>query len=106
MKKTFRELQRESRPVDAVVHSVDQALYQVTLRIDGREYLLTENDGKTFRRHALNEVREALLLFPVTSATLRQTSAYDEMIGLPVRDADNALEVPLSLDIYPAIVRH
>ena len=33
-------------------------------------------------------------------------SAYDEMIGQPVRTADNTLEVPLSLDVMTAPVIH
>ncbi|MFK7975434.1 MAG: DUF6482 family protein [Halioglobus sp.] len=106
MKKSFRELQKEGRSAQAVVHSVDQSLYQVTLWIDGEEHLLTENTGKTFCRHSLNEVREALALLPIETASLRQTSAYDEMIGQPVRVQDNALEVPLSLELYPPITRH
>ena len=106
MKKTFKQIGREKRAVTAVVHSLDQALYQVTLQIEGEEHLLVENDGRTFRRHSLNEVRESLQLLAVEKAVLRQTSAYDEMIGQPLRQSDNALEVPLSLDLYPAITRH
>lgn len=106
MKKSFKEIQQQGRSVSAIVHSVDQALYQVTLRIDGAEHLLVENNGKTFRRHSLNEVREALSVLPIEAAILRQTSAFDEMIGQPLRAGDNALEVPLSLDVYSAITRH
>lgn len=106
MKKCFSDIAKENHPVSAIVHSVDQALYQVTVWIEGEEFLLTENNGKTFRRHSLNEVREALQFLPIQQAKLRQTSAYDEMIGQPLRVGDNALEVPLSLDIYPNPVRH
>ena len=106
MKVSFRDLLRGGGRVRVVVHSLDQALYQVTVIIDGREHLLTENDGTTFRRHSLSEVREVLQLLPVESVSLRQTSAYDEMIGQPPRAGDNALEVPLSLDLYPPITRH
>ena len=84
-----------------VIHSLDQALYQVTLVIDEREHLLVENNGKTFRRHSLQQVREALQTLPVASLVLRQQSAYDEMIGQPVREGSNVLEVPLSLEQYP-----
>ena len=106
MKLTFRELIRRQQPVVMVVHSLDQALYQVSLTLDGKQYLLSEDNGKIFRRHSLSEVREALQLLPVASVTLRQQSAYDEMIGQPVRDSDNTLEVPLSMDLYPPITRH
>ena len=106
MKLSFSDLLRRGKPATVVVHSLDQALYQVTVAVDGRDYLLTENDGRTFRRHSLTAVREALQLLPVDKITLRQESTYDEMIGQPSRDCDNALEVPLSLELYPPITRH
>ncbi len=105
MKISFQRLLRRGRPSHLVIHSLDQALYQVRVRFDAQEFLLTENDGSAFRRHSLNAVREALQLLPVASLTLRQTSAYDEMIGQPSRDCDNALEVSLSMDMYPPIPR-
>lgn len=101
MRLSFSDLQRRAQPLVMVVHSLDMALYQVTVKIDGQEYLLSENDGKVFRRRALTQVREALRLLPLAKLSLRQTSAYDEMIGQPMREADNTLEVPLSLDAYP-----
>ena len=101
MKISFEEFTRLAAPVPVVIHSLDQALYQVTLVIDEREHLLVENNGKTFRRHSLQQVREALQTLPVASLVLRQQSAYDEMIGQPVREGSNALEVPLSLEQYP-----
>ena len=33
-------------------------------------------------------------------------SPYDEMVGQPVRQQDNTLEVPLSLEAYPPVTRH
>ncbi len=101
MKISFEEFARRTEAVPVVIHSLDQALYQVTLVIDEREHLLVENNGKTFRRHSLQQVREALQTLPVASLVLRQHSAYDEMIGQPVREGSNALEVPLSLEQYP-----
>ena len=84
-----------------IIHSLDQALYQVTLEVGGREHLLVENDGRSFRRHSLQQVREALQPMPVASLRLRHQSAYDEMIGQPLREASNVLEVALSLDQCP-----
>jgi hypothetical protein len=100
MRLSFSDLQRRAQPLVMVVHSLDMALYQVTGKIDGQEYLLSENDGKVFRRRALTQVREALRLLPLAKLSLRQSSAYDEMIGQPVREGDNTLEVPLSLEAY------
>lgn len=76
-------------------------MYQVTLVIEGREHLLVEQDGRPFRRHSLQRVREALQGLPVGSLSLRHQSAYDEMIGQPLREGSNALEVPLSLEGCP-----
>lgn len=101
MKISFEEFAQCAEPVDVIIHSLEQALYQVTLVIDQQERLLVENDGKTFRRHSLQQVREALQTMPVLSLRLRQQSAYDEMVGQPVRESSNALDVPLSLDPYP-----
>lgn len=88
--------------VNMVVHSLSQALYQVTVAIEGGEYLLTENDGKPLRRYSLMAMREALQDLPVGSLSLRQRSAYDEMIGQPGGGHDNTLEVNLALELYPA----
>lgn len=106
MKITFRQARALSSPARAVIRSLDQALYQVTLVVDGRERLLTEDNGRVFRRHSLLEVREALQALPLDSAVLRQDSAYDEMIGQPGREGDNTLEVPLSLELYQAPTLH
>ena len=106
MKQTFRDVLLRGEPIDTTVHSLEQALYQVTIIVDGKECLLTEDDGKPFRRRSLSAVREALQVLPLASLTLKQHSAYDEMIGQPVREGDNALEVSLALDMYPPITRH
>jgi hypothetical protein len=87
-----------------IVHSLEQALYQVTVMVDGSEALLTENDGSLFRRHSLNAVREALSGLRISRLRLRHTSAYDEMIGQPLRDNSNALEVSLSIDAWAPLM--
>ena len=106
MKLSFRDVLSRGVPVVAVVQSLEQALYQVMVIADGKECLLTENDGKTFRRSSLSAVREALQLLPLAALSLRQQSPYDEMVGQPLRQQDNTLEVPLSLDGYPPVTRH
>lgn len=106
MKISFAELLSDQQPRDMIIHSIDQALYQVTVLVDGKERLLTENNGKIFRRHSLQAVREILSLMPVSRLSLRQQSAYDEMIGQPIRAADNTLEIPLSAHIDKPPVRH
>jgi hypothetical protein len=106
VKQSFRDVLVRGESLVTIVHSLQHALYQVTVIVDGHECVLTENDGKTFRRHSLSAVREALQVLPLASLTLKQHSAYDEMIGQPIREGENALEVPLALDSYPPIIRH
>ncbi len=106
MKLTFAEFSQLGEAVDVVIHSLEQALYQITVQVAGETYLLAENSGRIFRCHSLQQARTALQTLPVASLMLRQQSAYDEMVGQPVRALDNALEIPLSLDDFPAPVIH
>ena len=106
MKLTFADFARLREPARVVIRSLEQALYQVTVEFEGKSHLLTENSGKVFRCHSLQRAREALQTLPVASLTLRHESAYDEMVGQPVREQDNALEVPLSLEEYPQPAIH
>ena len=103
MKLTLSALAASPRACAATVHSLEQALYQVTVLHEGAEKLLRENDGRVFRRRSLLEVKEALADLPVASLVLRQQSAYDEMIGQAPREGDNTLEVPLALAPYPLL---
>ena len=105
MKLSFGQF-KSLAPCKVVVHSLDQALYQVTVIKGGQEHLLVEDGGKAFRRHSIGEVVEVLRFMPVESAVLRQRSAYDEMVGQPLREGDNVLEVPLRVDSADAPVRH
>ncbi|MEP4148403.1 MAG: DUF6482 family protein [Halioglobus sp.] len=106
MKISLDALSRMDRPVSVIIHSLDQALYQVTVSIAGETYLLTESSGSILRRHSLQQVRELLRDMPIKSVKLRHQSAYDEMIGQPVRTQDNTLEVSLSLDVLGSPVIH
>ena len=89
-------------PFTAIVHSFERSLYQVTVCVDGTEHLLQDDAGKTFRRRSINAVREALAGLPIEKLTLRQQSAYDEMIGQPLREGCNSLEVGLALPESPS----
>lgn len=97
MKISLKELSALGQLVPAIIHSLDQALYQVTVIIDGKQVLLTDDSGLILRRHSLEQMREALQAMPIESLKLQQQSAYDEMIGQPMREAANTLEVPLSV---------
>ena len=92
--------------VPVVIHSLDQALYQVTVIVEGAERLLVDADQKPLRSHSLQQMREVLARLPVASLVLRQQSAYDEMIGQGVREGDNMLEIPLSLPAESPATTH
>ncbi|MFK8050425.1 MAG: DUF6482 family protein [Halioglobus sp.] len=96
---TFTEFGQRQEKCQVIVLSLDQALYQVLVNVDGKETLLKEDGGRPFRCRSLQGVREALVAMPVASLVLRHQSAYDEMIGQPLRERDNTLEVKLSLDL-------
>ncbi len=103
MKICLKEFAHLAELAVVVVHSLEQALYQVTVRTQGGEYLLVEADGRPFRRRSLNDVREALAHLRFAHMVLRHTSAYDEMIGQPQRVDSNALEVRIAREPYPAL---
>ena len=98
IKKVFNDLYKGGH-----IASTDEA---VKLLIDGDACLLAEDSGRPFRRHSLNDVREVLHTLPLAGAKLRQTSAYDEMIGQPPREGSNVMEVPLGLEVYPLPKTH
>ena len=104
---TIEEFTRLEQPARVIIHSLDRALYQVTVVLQGQEQLLIDGSGRPFRSHNLQQVRETLQAMPVASITLRQQSAYDEMIGQPAREEANTLELPVSLcDAGPPPIIH
>ncbi len=100
MKITLQDLQQRDEPVALVIHSLELALYQVLVKLDDGEALVAENDGRILRRHSLNAAREVLEGLAISTLTLRHSSAYDEMIGQPAREASNVLEVPLAVETW------
>ncbi|MCY0966871.1 DUF6482 family protein [Parathalassolituus penaei] len=91
---SLRELQRQPLIDTLVVHSLDLMLYQVSVVLDGRELYVTDNQGKLLRSHNLVSIQALFEGWPVAEMRLRQSSAYDEMIGQPLRET-NQLDVPL-----------
>ncbi len=106
MKLTLKAFARFPAPAAVIIHSLDQALYQVTVIVDGATRLLVDENGRAIRHRNLQGVREMLQALPVTTITLRHESAYDEMIGQPARQQSNALEVNLSTLDDPAPTIH
>jgi len=97
VKITLAEFARLMEAAPVTIHALDGALYLVSVEVSGASRLLTQNSGRPLRRRNLTSVRELLQTLPVSSLTLRQESAYDEMIGQPLRGNSNAMEIALSL---------
>ena len=78
-----------------VIHSLDLALYQVSVLVDGEEHFVTDDKGKFLRAHSILELQKQCRNLKVNKQVLRRQSAYDEMVGQPSRSGTNELEVLL-----------
>ncbi|HDM8195349.1 TPA: hypothetical protein P0E36_001472 [Vibrio harveyi] len=84
-----------------VIHSLDLALYQVSVLVDGEEHFVTDDKGKFLRAHSILELQKQCRNLKTNKQVLRQQSAYDEMVGQPSRSGTNELEVLLKdNDLY------
>ena len=91
----LKELSTCERLDRVIVESIEQALYRVTIEMDGQRYYLVDNNGKNVTKRSKLDI---LLLFKsitIDELYLKHTSPYDEMIGLQEGDHDNELLVPL-----------
>lgn len=101
MKIAYKELAARSAVDKLVIESVDLSLYIARAVIEGDERLVVDKQGRTVKTRNLLEMKELLSGINAVELVLRQRSAYDEMVGQPSWDCDNALEVGLSPDVYP-----
>lgn len=84
-----------------IINSLEHALYQAIVVIDGEEHIVWKNDKETLTTRSLVKMREHFEDFDVSDIVLRQESAYDEMIGLNTGSGNNRMEVPLGKKPYP-----
>ncbi|MFG1488585.1 DUF6482 family protein [Oceanospirillum sp. HFRX-1_2] len=92
---SLKTLQQQPEIEKVIIHSLDCALYQVSVLIEGQELYLTDEQGKLLRSHNKLSLQALFEGLPYRKMVLRQQSAYDEMVGQPLREADNFLEVPI-----------
>ena len=78
-----------------VIHSLDLSLYQASVVIGTEELMVVDDHNRYLRKHSKLELQSLFKNLPIARTVLRQHSAYDEMIGQPVRDGSNHLEVDL-----------
>ncbi|MFA5548515.1 MAG: DUF6482 family protein [Porticoccaceae bacterium] len=86
-----------------IIHSLDASIYQVSVEIDGSERPLWETPERLLSRRNLTALRELFAGLAIGALVLRQRSAYDEMVGQPLREGANTLEVPLDTRTYTLV---
>ncbi|MCF6440961.1 DUF6482 family protein [Pseudoalteromonas luteoviolacea] len=77
-----------------VANSLEQALYQLTVCLGDTEYVVVDAKGQAIKAHNPLALQKIIQHLPYKAMTLRHQSAYDEMIGQPLRQGSNQLEVP------------
>ena len=92
---SISQLKRMDTIEKVVIHSVDLSLYLVSILVDQKEHYITDAKGRLLRSHNILELQALFERLPVESMVLRQQSAYDEMVGQPLKTAANTMEVPL-----------
>lgn len=86
-------------PIEKLIaHSLDVALYQVSVQVQGVEYRVKKNSDAFISFRNPIDIQRAFRQFKCQSMVIRHQSAYDEMVGQPVRSQSNALEVPFGLN--------
>ncbi|WP_070963974.1 DUF6482 family protein [Vibrio sonorensis] len=100
MKKTLEQIVKTSNVDKLVIHSIDLALYQASVLIDGVEYFIANDDGSFLTTRSLIEMQKKCRPLHIEQQFLRHASAYDEMIGTTTKKRSNALEVPIKDSDY------
>jgi predicted mannosyl-3-phosphoglycerate phosphatase (HAD superfamily) len=77
-----------------IFHSLELALYNVSAVVEGKEYMVTDEKGDRLKHYNVIELQKRLSKVKAQQQVLRQTSAYDEMVGGSEK-VSNILEVPL-----------
>lgn len=90
---TLIDLRRTEYVEKIVIHSLDLSLYQASAWIDGKEQFVTDNTGKMVRSFNILDFQKMFRGINYGKMTLRQTSAYDEMVGHTYSAGNNAMEV-------------
>ncbi|NVD07705.1 hypothetical protein FCU94_12500 [Vibrio sp. JPW-9-11-11] len=83
-----------------VIHSLDMALYHASVVVDGEEFYIIDDQGQFLRTHSIVDLQRQCSRIKAKAQVLRHQSAYDEMIGTPIRQQSNQLEVPLHDNQY------
>ncbi|MDN3488920.1 MULTISPECIES: DUF6482 family protein [unclassified Pseudoalteromonas] len=90
----FSELTKHQPLQKVVVHSLEMALYQVSVVINNVEYYVQESNGEFMKALSPLHIQKRFEDIAYAQMMLRHTSAYDEMCGQPEKISSNMLEVP------------
>ncbi|MFU2510413.1 DUF6482 family protein [Pseudoalteromonas sp. ASV78] len=88
------ELKNHQPLQKVIVHSLEMALYNVSVMINNVEYYITDEQGEFIRGLSPLHIQKRLDHLSYAQMVLRHTSAYDEMCGQSEKVASNMLEVP------------
>lgn len=94
---TLNDLKLWKRIDKVVIHSLYPSLYQASVFDGDTEYYVAASDGNLLRGFNVLSMQGLFANLPVNQMVLQQYSAYDEMVGQPIRVKSNVLEVPLSI---------
>lgn len=101
MKITLGQLRASASVERVVIHSIDCSLYIARATVAGIERQVADDSGATLKTRNLLDMKQHLADIAVGELLMQQQSAYDEMVGQPLRDGDNTLQVRLSPECYP-----
>lgn len=90
----FSELKKHQPLQKVIAHSLEMALYQVSVMINNVEYYVLEDNGEFVRALSPLHIQKRFENIAYAQMVLRHTSAYDEMCGQPEKTETNMLEVP------------
>lgn len=90
----FSELKKHQPLQKVIVHSLEMALYQVSVVINNVEYYVQESNGEFVKALSPLHIQKRFEDIAYAQMMLRHTSAYDEMCGQAEKISSNMLEVP------------
>ena len=102
MKLFYKDL-HSKRIEKLIINSLEQALYQAVVVVDGEEQVVWQTDQKTLLTRNLTKMREYFEHMDINEIVLRHESAYDEMVGQAPKDSSNRLEVKLGKNPYAVL---
>ena len=91
----FSELKKHQPLQKVVVHSLEMALYQVSVVINNVEYYVQESNGEFVKALSPLHIQKRFEDIAYAQMMLRHTSAYDEMCGQPEKISSICSKCPL-----------